>query len=82
MKEILWALTILGSLLGAFIAVTGVMNANGAPQEAAAAAMGVACAVIPYCLARAVAEITKPTTLAPKDIRGAADTSLSDQKDE
>lgn len=37
--------------------MTGIFAANGAPQEAAAAAMGIACAVIPYCIARAVSEM-------------------------
>lgn len=59
MNRIFWILTILGTILGGAIALLGVMNAKGAPQEAAAAAVGVACAVIPYCLARAVSEITK-----------------------
>lgn len=58
MKSFLWALTICGSVLGGIISVAGVLAANGAPQEAAAAAIGVACAVIPYCLARAVSHIS------------------------
>ena len=41
---------ILGSALGALTALVGVMAAKGAPQEAAAAAVGIAFAVIPYCL--------------------------------
>jgi hypothetical protein len=64
MKAFLWALTIIGSVLGGFISVGGVLAANGAPQEAAAAAVGVACAVIPYCLARAVSEISDSATSA------------------
>ena len=57
MKGALWVITIVGSAIGAFVSITGVLAANGAPQEAAAAAIGVACAVIPYCLARAVSEL-------------------------
>jgi hypothetical protein len=57
MKTILWVLTIIGCIVGGFIAVAGILGANGAPQEAAAAAVGVACAVIPYCLARAASEM-------------------------
>ena len=53
----LWILTALGSVLGALVAIVGVLAATGAPQEAAAAAVGIACAVIPYCLARAASEI-------------------------
>jgi hypothetical protein len=59
MRTALWILTIVGSILGAFIAIVGVVNANGAPQEASASAMGVACAVIPYCLARSWSEVGK-----------------------
>ena len=55
--QFLWLFTILGCLLGALIGITGILAAKGAPQEASAAAIAVACAVIPYCLARAVSEI-------------------------
>jgi hypothetical protein len=51
-----WILTMIGSVIGGFIVITGVANASGAPQEASAAAIGVAFAVIPYCFARAVSE--------------------------
>lgn len=64
MKVSLWALTIIGSVLGGLVSVVGVLAATGAPQEAAAAAIGVACAVIPYCLARAVSEISDSSTSA------------------
>jgi len=62
MKAALWILTIVGAIIGGFIAIVGVLAANGAPQEASAAAMGVACAVIPYCLARSFSEIGGPDT--------------------
>ncbi len=51
-----WQLTQLGSIIGALLLIVGVSGANGAPQEAAAAAIAIACAVIPYCMARAVDE--------------------------
>ena len=54
-----WGLTLLGSLLGGVILVIGVFTANGAPQEAAAAAIALGCAVIPYCVARAISELTR-----------------------
>ena len=57
MKKFLWIVTIIASIIGALLAFVGVVAANGAPQEAAAAAVGLACAVIPYCLARAVSEL-------------------------
>lgn len=62
MKSFLWTLTVIGSVLGGLVALVGVWGATGAPQEAAAAAIGVACAVIPYCLARAVSEINDSTS--------------------
>ena len=49
MKKFLWILVIIGSILGALTVFIGVAAASGAPQEAAAAAVGVAFAVIPYC---------------------------------
>ncbi len=51
-RTMLWLLTIAGSLFGGFVGVVGVLSAKGAPQEAFAAAIAVACAVIPYCLNR------------------------------
>ena len=59
MKKFLWILVIVGSIFGGLMAFIGVAAAQGAPQEAAAAAMGVAFTVIPYCLARAVSEMGK-----------------------
>lgn len=56
MKKKLWIATIVGSILGALIALVG-MFAPGAPQVASMAALGLAFAAIPYCLARAVSEI-------------------------
>lgn len=59
MKKFLWVLTAIGSVLGVLTVVFGVMGAKGAPQEAAAAAIGIAFAVLPYCLARAASEISQ-----------------------
>lgn len=59
MKKILWILTAIGSVLGGLLAFVGVAVAKGSPQEAASAAIGIAFAVIPYCLARAASEIGK-----------------------
>ncbi len=57
--KLFWILTIIGVAIGGYIAIFGIMNAKGAPQEAAAAAMGLAAAAIPYILARAVQELEK-----------------------
>ena len=59
MKKFLWILVIIGSIFGGLTAFLGVIYASGSPQQAAAAAVGIAFAVIPYCLARAVCEIGK-----------------------
>ena len=59
MKKFLWVLTMIGSVLGGLVVLFGVIGANGAPQEAAAAAVGISMAAIPYCLARAASEMGK-----------------------
>ncbi len=56
----LWVISILGSLAGVLVIVATLGGgANGAPQEAVGIALGLACAVIPYCISRAVSEIGK-----------------------
>lgn len=59
MKKFLWVMTAIGSVLGGLVVFLGVLGAKGAPQEAAAAAIGLSLAVIPYCLARAASEMNK-----------------------
>lgn len=54
MVKLGWVLALLGALLAAFVLVVMVAGANGAPQEAAGAAIAAAIAVIPYVFARAV----------------------------
>jgi hypothetical protein len=51
--KVLWWLTIVGVVAGT-LALLGTLVANGAPQQAAGAAMAVAFAALPYCFARAV----------------------------
>lgn len=53
----MWFVTIVMSFIGAVVGFGGMMLAKSAPQEAAAAAMGLTCAVIPYCIARAFTEL-------------------------
>ena len=60
LSVILWIVTITGAVLGGVGLVMGVLMSAGAPQEAAAGAVGVACAAIPYVLARAWDEIRRP----------------------
>ena len=54
-----WGVTMFSSLLGGLFALLGILLANGAPQQAAAAAVGCLAAVGPYCLARAVDELRR-----------------------
>lgn len=55
----LFALPIIGAILGGLALFFGGLLASGAPQQAAAAAMAVALAVIPYVLARSVQIVTQ-----------------------
>ena len=57
LRAVLWWITAVGAGLGALALIIGVAAADGAPQEAAAAAIAVGLAVIPYCFARAVSKI-------------------------
>ncbi len=59
MDGILYAITFLGGCFGLFLVISAFTTASGAPQEAALAALGVACAAIPYCMARAVQELKR-----------------------
>ena len=53
-----WSIVpLIGSILGALVLVFGVLGAEGAPQEAAAATIGVGLAAIPYVFARAISEL-------------------------
>jgi hypothetical protein len=49
-----WALALLGAAFGAVMLLMGFMTAASAPQEAAAAALAAALAIVPYCFARAI----------------------------
>jgi formate/nitrite transporter FocA (FNT family) len=66
MRVLLWALCFLGALLGALWFFAVMILASGAPQEAAGAAQSVGLAVIPYVLARAWDEASRPTERAQK----------------
>lgn len=57
-RKFAWILTIVGSVLGALEVVVGLAEASSAPQQAAIAAIGVSLAVVPYCFARAIDEIS------------------------
>jgi len=57
MKKTFWIISIVGSGLGLLTLIGTLGGASGAPQEAAGAAIAVAFAVIPYCVARAISEM-------------------------
>jgi len=52
-----WIGVLIGCVVGAVIGVTGMMVATGAPQEAVVICLALACAVIPYCWAKAWTEL-------------------------
>jgi hypothetical protein len=56
-KDLVWKIALGCSGLGLLMYVFTWMSADSAPQEAAGAALSIAIAVIPYCFARAFAEI-------------------------
>ena len=59
MLRVLWVVTIICAAIGGFFFVSVIKSANGAPQEAAGAAMALCMAVIPYVISRAVSELNK-----------------------
>lgn len=54
-----WIGVIAGVGLGGLILLGGMTSAQSAPQEAVVVSLSIACAVLPYCFARAVSEITR-----------------------
>ena len=59
--KVLWVLTLLAAMAGALLGVAGILEAKGAPQEASAAAIALAIAVIPYCFTRACEKVANVT---------------------
>lgn len=55
----LWILSILGALAGLYIIVQAARKAPSEQELANCAMMATACALVPYCLARAVFEASK-----------------------
>lgn len=54
-----WVLVLIAAILGFLFFLFAFLAAESAIQEAAAAAVGVAIAVIPYIMARAIQELGK-----------------------
>ena len=66
---VVWFVSILCSVVGAFIVVRALIEgyvsfqkAESAVQQGAAAAMGIAISIVPYCIARALSETINKIT--------------------
>jgi magnesium-transporting ATPase (P-type) len=62
LNKICWLFTIIGVLIGTYVFVVTLTKSNGAPQEAAGAAIALCFVVIPYVLARAVEKLEFKST--------------------
>lgn len=71
--KFLWVVCIICGVIGFVQGIIGVFGAVSAPQQAAGAAMGVAWAVIPYCICRAIQQM-RPQEVV---IKKTNDTQLS-----
>jgi len=60
MHKLFWGVAMVGAFIGGCVLILSVLGANGAPQEAAGAAIAMALGVLPYVLARAVDEMARP----------------------
>ena len=58
LQKILWIVAFLSAIFGAIEFMGNMSAAESAPQQAAGAAMALCYAVIPYCLARALQELS------------------------
>jgi len=52
--KILWSIVLVCCLIGIGHGIIGISSADSAIQQAAGAAIGIAWAVIPYCLVKAI----------------------------
>jgi len=59
LRRALWLFTILGAIAAMYIMVATFRRAETAQEQANCATVAIALALIPYCLARAVAESNK-----------------------
>ncbi len=58
--KICWVLTTIATIVSVFVLFGGMAEANGAPQEAVAAAFAGAIVIIPYVFTRAMENLFKP----------------------
>ena len=59
LRRALWLLSILGAIAAIYVMTQALRKAPTEQDLANCAMTAIACALIPYCLARAVAEISK-----------------------
>src|SRR5690348_8096012 len=59
LAKIFWVVSLLASIAGGLVGFGGVAAANGAPQEAAAAAIGCLVVIAPYVFARGIEALTR-----------------------
>jgi hypothetical protein len=59
LTQALWVLAALGALAGMYVLVQAIRKAPTEQEVAQCATIALACALVPYCLARAVAEARK-----------------------
>lgn len=64
----MWKVSIVCSVIGFIQGVVMVWGASSAPQQAAGAAMGIAWAVIPYCICRAVQQLKPREVIIKQEI--------------
>lgn len=64
----MWKVSIVCSVIGFLQGVILVWDANGAPQQAAGAAMGIAWAVIPYCICRAIQQLKPREVIIKQEV--------------
>jgi hypothetical protein len=67
-RQLFWALAILGSIIGGATFINGLMDAASAPQQCAAAGFALCWAALPYVFARAADEMVRlsASTEAPE----------------
>ena len=56
---IAWLVSLLASVAGCGVLISGVAGATSAPQEAAAAGIALGVVIIPYCIARALSGLNE-----------------------
>ena len=57
--KVFYVISMLAALVGGAIGILGSLMANGAPQEAAAAAIGCLIVIGPYVFARGIDKVTR-----------------------